>query len=73
MVVIVRMQAFMGITMMTGFLCFQDYIKKSIVITNFTQSLFTRENSSQGEDGNVVRNQTAHKIENIKRKYDETK
>jgi hypothetical protein len=36
-----RFQNMMTIAMMTGFLCFQDYIKKSIVIANFTQTAIT--------------------------------
>jgi len=53
--VFVRIQALTTIGMMTGFLCVQDYIKKSIVVTNFTQAMLTKNKSDDIEDGQGIK------------------
>lgn len=54
--VAMRIQSVISIAMMTGFLCFQDYIKKSIVLANFTQSALASEKSNDGIPKTKIKN-----------------
>lgn len=42
-----RIYSLIGITTMTGLLCFQDMTKKGVVLTNFTKSVVKGDNPNK--------------------------
>lgn len=70
MVFIIRVQALIGISMITGLLCLQDYLKKSIVLTNFTQSLFNKEKLGETREDIMDKEKIVNAVENSKHRYE---